>query len=421
MDKIWSVLGIEPTTDIKTIKRAYASKSKEWHPEEYPTEFESLQNAYKKAIQYAKNQQYSSEPMPVMQPEKEPEEALQKQVSEQYRSEIPYQEPLDIKVESFNYSHVESYESETERYQEKTTEIHRDKMSYQEIPDVKVEGFDYSDIENQEGEAEFWEQLHFFLCHPMLRKSYEHWNYFLNQPHIKEYMKDVKFRQRFRKRLAWENFLWEKSIVRFLNSYLKGFAQDVSAEEKLVLHQNTGLIAFCIQLFATAKKLDPTREEEKLFDAIWWKLSRKEREKPKEYLKRYFEYAEQNAERINEVHNEANRVRNSKPVLRSVLAFIIAVLLAFGLRCCRTQQYHLEQQKVLSPEINSEQFMEYLEKTDEELERRLDEIDPSIKENQEVMVILENLYHSDPQKFESTLETLKKELESKKEGSKEAE
>ena len=36
----FTVLGIEPTTEKKTIKRAYAAKSREFHPEEHPEEFQ---------------------------------------------------------------------------------------------------------------------------------------------------------------------------------------------------------------------------------------------------------------------------------------------------------------------------------------------------------------------------------------------
>ena len=36
MGDIWDVLGIEPTTDRRTIKRAYAEAVKSCHPEEHP-------------------------------------------------------------------------------------------------------------------------------------------------------------------------------------------------------------------------------------------------------------------------------------------------------------------------------------------------------------------------------------------------
>ena len=51
---IWKILGIEPTTDIKVIKKAYARLAAEVHPEEHPQEFQELHTAYQQALQYAK-------------------------------------------------------------------------------------------------------------------------------------------------------------------------------------------------------------------------------------------------------------------------------------------------------------------------------------------------------------------------------
>lgn len=50
----WKLLGIEPTDDIKIIKRAYAAKSKEVHPEEHPEEFRALHEAYETALSCAR-------------------------------------------------------------------------------------------------------------------------------------------------------------------------------------------------------------------------------------------------------------------------------------------------------------------------------------------------------------------------------
>jgi len=51
----WIILGIEPTTDIKEIKKSYAFQVKKYHPEDHPEEFKRLQTAYKRALDYAKN------------------------------------------------------------------------------------------------------------------------------------------------------------------------------------------------------------------------------------------------------------------------------------------------------------------------------------------------------------------------------
>lgn len=50
---IWNQLGIEATSDTRTIKRAYASKLKITRPDEHPEAFQDLHYAYKSALHYA--------------------------------------------------------------------------------------------------------------------------------------------------------------------------------------------------------------------------------------------------------------------------------------------------------------------------------------------------------------------------------
>ncbi|SDB29296.1 hypothetical protein SAMN02910298_01430 [Pseudobutyrivibrio sp. YE44] len=57
---IWQDLGIEPTDDVRAIKKAYAKKSREYHPEEFPEEFARLKASYEKAIEIAKSGQKPS-------------------------------------------------------------------------------------------------------------------------------------------------------------------------------------------------------------------------------------------------------------------------------------------------------------------------------------------------------------------------
>lgn len=46
----WEILGIEPTSDKKTIKRAYAKLLKQYHPEENPEKFQQIQAAYQHCL-----------------------------------------------------------------------------------------------------------------------------------------------------------------------------------------------------------------------------------------------------------------------------------------------------------------------------------------------------------------------------------
>ena len=50
---IWNELGIEPTTDSRAIKRAYAARLKQVHPEDDPEGFQRLRKAYEDALEHA--------------------------------------------------------------------------------------------------------------------------------------------------------------------------------------------------------------------------------------------------------------------------------------------------------------------------------------------------------------------------------
>ncbi len=59
---IWDILQIEPTIDKKTIRRAYAARSRVVHPEENPEEFRTLYEAYQEALKYAQWRERSVNP-----------------------------------------------------------------------------------------------------------------------------------------------------------------------------------------------------------------------------------------------------------------------------------------------------------------------------------------------------------------------
>ncbi len=58
---MWDWLGIPQTEEIAAIKKAFAEKSKEYHPEEFPQEFQALQKAYHAAMAYAKAQKRAAD------------------------------------------------------------------------------------------------------------------------------------------------------------------------------------------------------------------------------------------------------------------------------------------------------------------------------------------------------------------------
>lgn len=89
MSDIWDVLGIEPTTDKRRIKKAYAEAVKSCHPEEHPEEFKQLYEAYQTALNSlaAKNKELSDAPVRTRQPEMS-QGTIQEEVSETARPGI---------------------------------------------------------------------------------------------------------------------------------------------------------------------------------------------------------------------------------------------------------------------------------------------------------------------------------------------
>ncbi|MGH9388310.1 MAG: hypothetical protein ACRD1Z_01760, partial [Vicinamibacteria bacterium] len=56
MVTFWEVLGIDPTTDRRVIKKAYAARLKEFHPEDDPEGFAIVRSAYEAARSWAADQ-----------------------------------------------------------------------------------------------------------------------------------------------------------------------------------------------------------------------------------------------------------------------------------------------------------------------------------------------------------------------------
>lgn len=113
---IWEILGIEPTDDMRMIKRAYAKKCKIYHPETHPEEFQLLHQSYKKALTMIRS-------------DKEDEEYPEKVESEGYAIPktsvdlIPMVKkierlPIQIPVENKEPSEVEVRKKENKEYLE---------------------------------------------------------------------------------------------------------------------------------------------------------------------------------------------------------------------------------------------------------------------------------------------------------------
>lgn len=109
---IWSILGIEPTKDVREIKKQYARKLKTCHPEDNPEEFIELEKAYHSAIEYAKSSHVHEE------------------IQEEYQDEIQDKENQSEDVGFYNnkYEHIDTIKEIDELFK---SDILLDGISYE--------------------------------------------------------------------------------------------------------------------------------------------------------------------------------------------------------------------------------------------------------------------------------------------------
>ena len=69
----WELLGISPTDDINLIKKAYAEKSKLYHPETHPEQFQELHHAYKFLVTQCKRKKAYEEKVQTEEKTKQPD------------------------------------------------------------------------------------------------------------------------------------------------------------------------------------------------------------------------------------------------------------------------------------------------------------------------------------------------------------
>ncbi|WP_447883165.1 J domain-containing protein [Serratia fonticola] len=74
---IWHILSIARTQDIRAIKRAYAARAKQCHPDDAPEQFLQLRSAYEQALEFAQDNKATSQRISRFSPL--PEKGMQRQ------------------------------------------------------------------------------------------------------------------------------------------------------------------------------------------------------------------------------------------------------------------------------------------------------------------------------------------------------
>ena len=188
IESIWDILGIDPTTDKKKIKKAYAEKTKVYHPEDYPEEFKIVQEAYQWAMKYASKSALDDEDAKIgINTNNSTDEVVEINKKEENKSiEIDYSnlEEEDFKIKD-NRKEKTNKKSETNTSDNKKSK------------DVEI----FNEVYNERTRDDEVDQMRYFLDYiekKIPKKiNMEMFKLILSNSYIKSYLEHPDFKTRF--------------------------------------------------------------------------------------------------------------------------------------------------------------------------------------------------------------------------------
>ena len=133
---IWETLGIEPTTDVKLIRRRYAELVRLYHPEDQPEIYQEIVEAYQEALTYARSRKAR------------PENSLRKASDSQKATELE-EEANENPNSSLNF---ENLTEETKTENEESERSSLDFSDYQQSTDKTSDSFNFETFKAEEDE-----------------------------------------------------------------------------------------------------------------------------------------------------------------------------------------------------------------------------------------------------------------------------
>ena len=133
---IWETLGIEPTTDVKLIRRRYAELVRLYHPEDQPEIYQEIVEAYQEALTYARSRKAR------------PENRLRKASDSKEATELE-EEANGKPNSSLNFENL-TEETKIENEESETSSL--DFSDYQQSTDKTSNSFNFETFKAEEDE-----------------------------------------------------------------------------------------------------------------------------------------------------------------------------------------------------------------------------------------------------------------------------
>ena len=346
---IWEILGISYTADVNEIKRAYASRARDCHPEDHPEEFNRLQKAYKAALQIAKSRKAyekameetrkkASEEIAGNTPEEDEKSTLEQsaeQVSEEPDGKIEGTNG-EIKEEISRTENVSDEERPTRTvvfqiWQSEETIVEEDESLSENKQQPRESDFyaefDYSELQDedklkkQQAKESLRKKLMYIIWNPYARNNVRLWDCFLRGQEQGDLFGDPEFREDFVRLLYQERFAgWHRDQILFFREYMEEFRSAGQPAPELQLRQWNWLL----ENAGTGQDLldSPciTSEEEQNYSAINFHGRNRTavlhgelaKTKEEQYLAWYMAYAEKNEDKLRLLYRDWVTLREQR-------------------------------------------------------------------------------------------------------------
>lgn len=136
---IWDILGIEQTSDVSTIRKAYAKKVKSTHPEDDPEGYQRLREAYQWAVNHAKSLSREKEDIRL------DKENVASFFEYNTKDETKQPENENYKTKQPENENYKTKQPENENYKTKQQENENSKVNQQEESETFKIIFEYED------------------------------------------------------------------------------------------------------------------------------------------------------------------------------------------------------------------------------------------------------------------------------------
>lgn len=283
-NNIWTILGIVPTTDIAVIKSAYATKAKEYHPEDHPEEFQELQKAYKSAVKYAKQTK-----------------------GEISLVEIAAEQLLNEKMETPVVQKAEQPEGLQQKSQKESQE--EKKLQAQEEDNFEQNmNFDYGAVDQEALEEQFFQDFLNIAMNPYLMNNIVGWKWFLEQAEYQH----LFLHDDFRKKLVTKMYYlkgWHKETIRFFDQWLQKYQGEQNQEIENFYWKLKKYRIWSEKFFSVERWV--TNQQKTIHEIILNRVKKQgesgtlqEEISAASYIRLYLQYAAANQEQINRQYKQ---------------------------------------------------------------------------------------------------------------------